>query len=638
MAMFTGPGSWGGQTSTQANQAAGLPHAGVPGDLGRRIDEVLENEPVHDPPTAVFTQREPDAAPFGLRTFLRPHVGAMAVAFLLVVTETVSLQAGPLLTQIGIDEGVRKSNTDVLFAVAAAYLIAVVVGSCVTWARIRFTGHLGERLMKSLRVRVFSHLQRLSLDFFTGGKTGVLMTRMTSDIEALSILFQESLVNVAVQGLTLIVITAILFAMNAKLALITVAFIVPGTLVLTLWFRSRAEVGYNRVRDRIADILADLQESLAGIRVIAAHNRGRHNTIHHTNVVGEHLDANLYTSRATSIYAPATEAIGILGRAVLLFVGAGMVRDGSLEIGELAAFVLYLAQFFAPIQTLVQLYNTYRQGQAAVLKLNMLLATEPSVPEAPDAIVLPPLEGAIVLDEVTFGYDADTPVLHGVTLDIAAGETIAIVGPTGAGKSTIAKLIARFHDPDEGRVLLDGIDVSTVTFESLRTQLGVVPQEPFLFHGTMRDNLAFADPSATDDDIERACAAVGLDRLVDRLPDGLDTPVHERGSSLSAGERQLLALARAFLAKPRVLLLDEATSSLDLQSESAIEHALDTLSAGRTAVIIAHRLATAQRADRIAVIEDGRVTEFASHDELVASGGTYAGMYRTWIEQGGAPV
>jgi ATP-binding cassette subfamily B protein len=308
-----------------------------------------------------------------------------------------------------------------------------------------------------------------------------------------------------------------------------------------------------------------------------------------------------------------------------------MVLDGRLSLGELSAFVLSLNTFFAPIQQLVQLYDTFQKGQASLRKLADLLQTEPTVAEKPDAIELPPLVGAIELEDVSFGYVEWRPVLQDVSLTIAEGETFSLVGATGAGKSTIAKLVTRFHDPTAGRVLLDGHDLRDVTLTSLRRQLGIVPQEPFLFSGSIRDNIAFARPDATDDEVLEACRAVGIDDLVERLPDGIHTPCHERGVSLSSGERQLLALARAFLSQPRVLVLDEATSNLDLRSEAKIEHALDVLLEGRTAIIIAHRLQTAMRADRIAVVHDGRIVELGSHDELVAQGGVYAGMYATWI-------
>jgi ATP-binding cassette, subfamily B, bacterial len=303
-----------------------------------------------------------------------------------------------------------------------------------------------------------------------------------------------------------------------------------------------------------------------------------------------------------------------------------------MNVGELAGFTLALANFFAPIQQMAQLYNTYQQGNAGLLKLRDLLAVEPSVTEAPDAEELPMIEGRISLEGVSFGYDPANLILHDIDLEIAPGETYSLVGATGAGKSTIAKLVTRFYDPTVGRVLIDGHDLRGVTIESLRRQVGVVPQEPFLFNGTLGDNIAFARPSATDEEIMEAARVVGLEELIDRLPDGIDTAVHERGSSLSSGERQLLALARAFLAKPRVLVLDEATSSLDLKSEQMVERALDVILEGRTAIIIAHRLATAMRADKIAVIGDGVVLELGSHDELVAFGGLYADMYATWQE------
>ena len=621
-----------GQSAVAASNAAGLPFAGIPSELADKVEKLLDDEPEHPEPEVDFSQVVTDRRPFTLRRFLARHRAAMAVALFLVVVETIALQAGPLLTQVGIDQGITARDTTVLVVVAALYLGTIVLNMVASAGRIAWTGRLGERLMYELRVRVFSHFQRLSLDFFTGEKAGRLMTRMTSDIESLTALFQDGLINLAVQGLTLVVITVILILLNPTLAAITLLAVVPLMVVMTLWFRRASDKGYTLVRDRIADVLADLQESLSGIRIITAHNRRRHNVINHTNVVGEHLDANLYTARVGAIYGPGTEAVGIAGQALILLVGGRMVLSGSLTIGELTAFVLYLTQFFAPIQQLVQLYNTYQQGQAAVGKLRDLLSTDPSVPEAPDAEELPPIRGAITLDGVSFRYEpGSAEVLTRVDLAIAPGETFALVGPTGAGKSTIAKLVSRFYDPTEGAVRIDGHDLRHVTLRSLRSQLGVVPQEPFLFHGSIRDNVAFARPDASDDEVWEACRAVGVDDLVARLPAGLDSPCHERGSSLSSGERQLLALARAFLARPRVLVLDEATSNLDLRSESKIEGALDALLEGRTAIVIAHRLATAMRADRIAVVDHGGIVELGSHDELVAHGGRYAAMYETWM-------
>ncbi|MED5541556.1 MAG: ABC transporter ATP-binding protein, partial [Actinomycetota bacterium] len=425
-------------------------------------------------------------------------------------------------------------------------------------------------------------------------------------------------------------VTVVLFSYNPLLALLLLALVLPPLVAMTLWFRSVSERGYMAVRDRIASVLADLSENLAGVRIIAALNRRRQNSELHRNVVGAYLDANLYTARAGAIYGPATEGIGIAAQAIVLLTGGWMVLDGSLQVGELTAFVLFVNTFFAPIQQMVQLYNTYQQGQSGLQKIGDILETEPSIAQAQDAPLLPPIEGRIEFKSVTFSYSDDIDVLHDVDLLIEPGETFALVGATGAGKSTVAKLITRFYDPTSGSVTIDGHDLREVDIDSLRVQLGVVPQEPFLFHGTIRENIAFARPDATTEEINEAISHVGLTETVEQLADGINTLVHERGVSLSAGERQLLALARAFIARPRVIVLDEATSSLDLRSEAQIERALETLLEGRTAVLIAHRLATAMKADRVAVVDDGKIIELGTHEELVELGGRYSEMFRTW--------
>jgi ATP-binding cassette, subfamily B, bacterial len=635
---FGGPGGgFGGGFGggVRGGAGAGLPFGGIPSELQERVDRLLADEreaPLEDPG---FSQSRWDRRPLTLRRFLAPHWKAMVGALLLVGLETAAMQAGPLLTQIGIDSGIREGDTGTLVTVSALYFMAVVVNAIASWARIAWTGRVGERLLKSLRVRVFSHLQRLSVEFFTREKAGRLLSRMTSDVESLTQLFHEGMVQMAVQGLTVVVVTVVLFTLDVRLALITVVVVVPATAALTLWFRAASDRTFGLVRDRLADVLAHLQESLSGVRIVAANNRFRQNIVEHRNTVEDYRVANVATARVGAIYGPSTEVVGVIGQAVLLLVGGQMVLRGQLTVGELAAFLLYLTAFFAPIQQMVQLYNTYQQGQAALRKLRELLATEPSVFEAPEATDLPPVEGEVVLEGVDFGYDAARPVLHDVDLRIAPGETLAVVGATGAGKSTIAKLVCRLYDPDAGRLLIDGHDLRDVTMASLRSQLGVIPQEPFLFSGSIRDNVTFAGPDATEEEVLATCRAVGLDHLLRRLPEGLDTPVHERGVALSSGERQLLALARAFLARPRVLVLDEATSNLDLASESRIEHALDVVLEGRTAIVIAHRLATAMRADRIAVIEDGRVAELGTADELLALGGHYAGLHEAWRRHGG---
>jgi ATP-binding cassette subfamily B protein len=625
-----GPPMGGGARPGQA--APGLPFAGIPPEMMAGVERLLAKEPEHPDEVVEFSNvPPPEQKGFTLKKLLRPHWWALAVGIVLVAIETVTLQIGPQLTQRAIDKGMLTRDFGVVKLMAALYLGSVILNGVTSAIRVSWTGRLGQRLMQSLRVRVFSHIQRLSLDFFTDEKAGRIMTRMTSDIEALSDLLQDGIINLIVQAFTLVYVVTVLFSMNVRLALIVVFAIVPVMTAMTLWFRNRSEKGYTKVRERIADVMADLQESLSGIRIVAAYNRQRYNEVKHRNIVGDHKVANEEAAKVAAIYGPGADAVGTIAQAIVLFLGGRMVLNGSLQPGQLIAFVLYVSAFFAPIQQLVQLYNTYQSGQAAVAKIRDLLDTDPTVQERPDAIELPPIEGEITFQGVEFGYLPGQPVLRDVDLTIAAGETFSLVGTTGAGKSTIAKLVTRFYDPTAGRVLVDGYDLRDVTLRSLRRQLGVVPQEPFLFGGSLRDNIAFARPGATDDELMEACRAVGLDDLVERLPGGLDAPVYERGSSLSSGERQLLALARAFLASPRVLILDEATSSLDLRSEAIIERALDNVLEGRTAIIIAHRLSTAMRADRIAVVNDGRIVELGSHDELVAKGGIYAGMYATWI-------
>jgi ATP-binding cassette subfamily B protein len=613
----------------------GLPFAGIPREMQARVDEVLREEPEWPAPTTTFSHRAARSG-VSLTTLLRPHSRLVAMSLVLVVIEAISIQAGPLLSAIGIDQGIQAGDLSVLVAVALAAIAAVVISAVAGGLRVALTGRIASRVMFDLRVRVFTHLQRLSLDYFTNEKAGVIMTRMTSDIESLQQLLQDGLVQFGVQGLTMVIVAIVLLTMNVELALITLVALVPLLLILSLWFQSSSERVYGRIRDGIAAVLSDVAESLQGVRVVVGFNRQRHNVLNHRNIVGEYRDRNDDSAAIVATFGASTEFVGILGQAMLLLIGGTMVHNGSLTIGQLTAFVLYLNSFFQPIQQLVTQYDLYQRGQAAIIKLNEFLYTRPKVEEAADAKPLPPIHGEVEFDRVSFGYSPAVPVLRDVDLHIRAGETMSFVGPTGAGKSTIAKLVTRFYDPTSGSVKIDGHDLRTVTIESLRRQLGVVPQEPYLFVGTVRDNIAFARPDATEDEIMEAVRRVGLTELVAHLSGGLDTTVHERGVSLSSGERQLIALARAFLAGPRVLVLDEATSNLDLKSEAQVEAALDALLEGRTAIIIAHRLSTAMRADRIAVVDDGRIVEIGSHDELVAKGGRYAEMYAAWIEHAGA--
>lgn len=623
--IFGGIGGHGGQN---------LPFSGVPEELQEKVDRILETEPEIPPRDIEFHHERYDRRPFSLWRFLAPHKLALGGTLGLVILETLALQAGPLLTKVAIDSGIRAGSLEVLLGVAGTYLLLIGITIFTSRARIIVTTRVGADLMVRLRVRLFTHLQRLSLGFFTKEKGGVLFSRMTSDPMSLAQLFHEGLVQLAVQIFTLLVVTGFILTLNVKLALILLVSVIPAMTVMTLWFRNASAHRFLAVRDRIADVLAHLQENLAGIRTVTAFNRNAHNTVEHRNIVGDYREANEATAQVNALYGPGSEMVGILGQAVLFFVGGRMVLRGELSVGDLAAFILYLTAFFSPIQQLVQLYSVYQQGGAAVVKLREFLATAPEVIEKADAYDLPAINGSIELQNLDFSYAQGQPVLQKLNLQIAPGETFALVGATGSGKSTIAKLVSRFYEPDRGTVRIDGHDLRDITFSSLRSQVGVIPQEPFLFASSVRDNVAFARPSATDREVLAACHAVGVAEQVEKLPDGIHTMVHERGVTLSAGERQLLALARAFLAEPRLLILDEATSNLDLRSEARIERALDIVLEGRTALIIAHRMATAKRADRIGVVENGQIIGIGTHAELVAQNGRYATMFQTWSAAG----
>jgi len=636
---FGGPGAGGGTGGGPGRgglnkSPEGLAFAGIPPELQAGVDRLEEIERRENP------QPRETAEPFSqvagaqrrltLTSLLLGRWRVFAAACVMLLVETVLLQAGPLLVQVGIDHGIMRGDRRVLLIAAGAFIVSVVASWLASGARMRQTGRLAADAVRDLRVRVFAQLQRLSLDFFTAEKAGVIMTRMTSDVEALQTLLADGLAQFVIQGLTMVVVTVVLFSYDVELALITLLLVVPLLTLASLWFRRAADDGYRRQRDTIAAMYSDLSESIYGVRVVTAYHRQDRNDADHREVVGRYRDANNFTGHINAVYGPGTSVIGLLGMAALLAVGGGRVLRGELSVGVLTAFVLYLNAFFAPVQQLVQLYTSSQQGRAAIFKLRDLLATPPGVAERPGAQRMAPVTGEIVFENVTFGYIPNRPVLRGVNLRIAPGETVACVGPTGAGKSTLAKLVTRFYDPDAGRILIDGHDLRDVTLASLRRQIGVVPQEPFLFAGSIRDNVAFARPEASEAEVWAAIDAVGLRDLVERTPEGLDARLHERGQSVSSGQRQLLALARAFLAEPRVVVLDEATSNLDLQSELRVERALDKLLDGRTALLIAHRLSTAMRADRIVVVDAHGIVETGSHEELLALDGRYAQMHATW--------
>ncbi|MGI9023292.1 MAG: ABC transporter ATP-binding protein, partial [Acidimicrobiales bacterium] len=548
----------------------------------------------------------------------------------LVVLDALATLAGPALVRAGVDRGVVAGSRGALWAVSGLFLAVVLADWVDVWVQQRYTGRTAERLLFALRVRIFAHLQRLGIDYYEREMAGRIMTRMTTDVEALSTLLQNGLIGGVVSLLTLVGVTIVLITMNVQLWLATCTVLVP-LVVSTIWFRRLSDRAYGTARERIATVNANLQESVSGVRVAQAYGREERNIDDFRRDAQGHLDARMRAQRLVATYFPFVEMLSEVAAAVVLGVGAGLVGGGGVSAGELIAFLLYLDLLFSPIQQLSQVFDTYQQARASVAKIGELLSIEPSLAQADDPVDPGRIRGEVRLEGVRFRYPgAADHALDGVDLEIAAGETVALVGETGAGKSTVLKLVARFYDPTEGRVLVDGHSLVDLDLGSLRRQLGYVPQEPFLFSGTVRDNIAYGRPEADDAAVERAAKAVGAHDFIAALAGGYHHQVTERGRSLSSGQRQLIALARARLVDPAILLLDEATSTLDLASEERVVRAMRLVATGRTTLVIAHRLQTAMGADRIVVIDGGRVAEQGSHQELLARGGRYAAMWQAY--------
>jgi len=558
---------------------------------------------------------------------LRPYRARIVVVVIVLLAQVGTLLAGPALVRYGIDSGLREQDAGALNLAVVVYLGMALAGLVLGRLAILLVAKIGEAFLRSLRKRLFNHLMSLSLDYFEREKTGRVVARMTSDIDSLQELISQGLV-LFVQNIFLFAGAVVVISLMSWQLALGVLCIVPPVYFASRWFRRVSNRAYLEVRDRIATNLSTLQESLEGVRVVQAFGRERSFTSRFSRTNEDQYQANLVTVRISAKYFPIVEFTGVLGTAVIIGWGGYLANENVVTVGTVAAFVLYLNSLFEPVQQLSQLYNTVQSAGAALSKIFGVLDTRPTVAERPGAIDLR-TEGRIEVDGVTFAYGA-VPVLHEVTLRIESGERVAFVGPTGAGKSTLAKLIARFYDPNAGAVRVDGIDLRDTTMRSLRERIVVVPQEGFLFAGTLRDNVRIGRPEATDADVDAALEALGLLERFRAFPEGLDTQVRERGSRLSAGERQLVSLARAALADPAVLVLDEATSNLDPGTEHQVEVALERLMHGRTGVVVAHRLSTAARADRIAVINDGRLAELGTHAELVAHDGHYASLYRSW--------
>jgi ATP-binding cassette subfamily B protein len=575
----------------------------------------------------------------GLIVLLAPYKWRVFAMFGALILGTAASLAPAPLAQQAIDNGILEQDVGTLNLVVAAFVGSALLVWGATFLQTFLVGWVGQRALQDLRLQIFTHLQDMPVGFYERRPAGVLISRMTNDVEALNSLVTDTVVTLFQASLTLIGSIAILLYLDVDLALLTF-LIFPVMAVGSLAFRVASADAYRRTRETIGAITAYLQESLSGIRVVRSFAQEPRHVERFGELNRENRAANLLTVKLNATYFPSVEFVSSLATVAILLVGGYQAIDGDVTPGVLFAFIAALNGFFDPIGQLSQVYTTYQSGMAALDKIYELLDERPDLVEKPDAVALPaPLRGEITFDDVSFRYregDDCKFALEGVSLVVPPGQTVALVGATGAGKSTFAKLVARFYDPSSGRVLVDGHDLRDVRAASLRSQMGIVPQEGFLFSGTIGDNIGFGRPDATRDEIQAAATAVGAWDFITGLELGLDTEVGERGAQISAGQRQLIAFARALIAGPRILILDEATSNVDLHTEGRIEAGLRRLLAGRTAIVIAHRLSTIRQAGRIVVLDQGRIVEQGTHDELIEAEGAYWRLYRDWAEQAAA--
>jgi ATP-binding cassette subfamily B protein len=560
-----------------------------------------------------------------------PYKRQTTLALVSLLTATATALAPPYLAKLAIDDGIADDDLHALTIIVALFLFAGTLNLATSAAQTFFTGWTGERILADLRNTLFRHLQRLSLGFYERNRAGVIISRLTNDVEALDQLVTDGVTTLVQSTLFLFGTAIILFFLDWRLALATL-LVLPLMFVATAIFRVRSARAYRAVRERLGLVTATLAEDISGMRVVQAFRRERANEKNFRSVNAHYREANQETVVLNGLYFPFVDFLSALATAIVLGYGGYLVFGGNLTVGTLFAFVLYISNFFDPVQQLSQLYNTFLSAVAALDNIMNVMDEDPEVRDKPGATELDQIDGHVRWEDVRFSYGTGPEVLHGIDLDIPAGTTVALVGHTGAGKSTIAKLLARFYDPVEGRITIDGVDLRDVTQESLRRQLGVVPQEGFLFAGTVRDNIAFGSPDASPAEVAAAAQAVGAHEFIMALEDGYETNLQERGTRLSLGQRQLVAFSRALLADPRILILDEATSSVDIGTERRIESALRTLLADRTAFVIAHRLSTIRDADLIVVLERGQVIEQGTHAELMARQGLYTSLYGDWAE------
>jgi len=564
-------------------------------------------------------------------SYLRPYLAALVGAVVLMGMVSGATLVGPYLLHLAIDVHIPAGDMGGLNLLFLAYVATLLTIWFASYGQTYLTSWVGQGVIYELRRKLFAHVESLGLDFFGGWETGRIMTRITNDIDALNQLISTGIVSVLGDIVTLVGVVAAMCYLNVELALVSFSTI-PLILVASLFFGNRMRRAYQKVRRRIADVNANLQETISGVRVVQSFARERQNMQVFSKTNQGNMQANLEAAAVNSAFFPTVEVIGAVGTAIILWYGGMQYFRGEVQLGVVVAFLQYIGRFFMPIRNLSQVFNVFQAALVSADRIFEFLDLEPLIQDAPDAVELQEVKGHIRLEHVSFSYTEGVPVLHDIDLEVQPGQRAAFVGPTGAGKTTIINLVSRFWDPQEGRVLVDGIDVRKVSQESLRSHISVVPQDPHLFSGSIRDNLRYGRLDATDEEVEWAARVVGAHDFIERLPEGYDTDVQERGQILSTGQKQLIAFARALIADPHILILDEATSSVDSHTERLLQHALDELSQGRTVLVIAHRLATVQSADVIHVIEQGRIVESGSHDELLARGGTYAALYRSQWE------